>query len=90
MFYETNYSPQQIKLQMRKYFIVLLIFIPIALIAQSGRFKLEGKIGDLDSPAKVYLVYRSYNGLAIDSMSIHKGKFTFRVFVPCGISTSMM
>ena len=63
---------------MRKYFIAILMFIPIALIAQSGRFKLEGKIGDLDKPAKVYLVYKSINGLVIDSMSIHKGQFLFR------------
>jgi len=66
---------------MRKIFMTILLFIPIALIAQSGRFKLEGKIGKLISPAKVYLVYRGPNGIVIDSMAIKEGEFKFKGFI---------
>ncbi|MDP4290044.1 MAG: AhpC/TSA family protein [Bacteroidota bacterium] len=63
---------------MRKVIMVLLFLVPLALMAQKGNFKLEGKIGDLDSPAKAYLVYKSVTGIRIDSMPIKKGQFNFK------------
>lgn len=32
---------------MRIFFLAILLFVPILVIAQSGKFKLEGKIGNL-------------------------------------------
>jgi len=47
-------------------------------MAQSGFFKLTGKIGKLDTPAKVYLVYTGTRGPIKDSMAINNGQFKFK------------
>ena len=73
-----NATTSHTDILMKRFIIAILILAPITLMAQSGFFKLTGKIGKLDPPAKVYLVYSGTRGLIHDSMSIHNGQFKFK------------
>ncbi|MGN6418015.1 MAG: redoxin domain-containing protein [Pseudobacter sp.] len=46
--------------------------------AQTKPFILKGKIGALNSPAKVYLRYATQDGPVIDSVTLKKGNFQFK------------
>ena len=63
---------------MKRIIIAFMFLVPISLMAQTGYFKLTGKIGKLDTPAKVYLVYSGTRGLIIDSMPVRNGEFKFK------------
>ncbi|MBB5639196.1 peroxiredoxin [Pedobacter cryoconitis] len=63
---------------MKRLVLSLLMTTPACLFAQAGDFTLNGKIGTLDAPAKVYLTYRSGDGAVLDSAVVNKGVFTFK------------
>ncbi len=50
--------------------------LPVALLAQDG-FKIQGKIGTLDAPAKAYLSYNDDGKKVNDSVTLNKGTFAF-------------
>ena len=60
----------------KKCILAVLCCLPLGLMAQKG-FIIHGKIGTLDSPAKVYLSYSNDGVRITDSAILHKGKFTF-------------
>jgi peroxiredoxin len=63
---------------MKKHLLILLMISPVTLLAQKGNYTLKGKIGSLDSPAKIYLGYKNANGDFMDSSNIIKGQFEFK------------
>ena len=58
---------------MKKFILSICCFLPLALFAQGGKFVLQGKVGQLDNPAKVFLMY----GSVVDSATVKKGAFEF-------------
>lgn len=42
-----------------------------------NNFRVKGKIGDLNAPAKVYLAYQTADGEQVDSMVFKNGQFSF-------------
>ena len=63
---------------MKKLVLSLLMTTPAFVFAQTGDFTLNGKIGTLDAPAKVYLTYTSGQSPVMDSAAVNKGTFTFK------------
>jgi len=63
---------------MKRLMLSLLMTTPAFLFAQAGDFTLNGKIGTLDVPAKVYLTYRSGESAVLDSAIVNKGVFVFK------------
>ena len=63
---------------MKKLVLSLLMTTPAFVFAQQGDFTLNGKIGALDAPAKVYLSYRSGESAVMDSAVVNKGAFVFK------------
>jgi len=62
---------------MNKLFLSLLLTAPAFAFAQQGEFKLNGKLGTLNAPAKAYLTYINEGAPVIDSAIISKGSFAF-------------
>ncbi|MDR2424600.1 MAG: AhpC/TSA family protein [Prevotellaceae bacterium] len=65
---------------MKKFIITLVIAGMFAscgeTVKEGSNFKITGKIGNLNAPAKIYLGYMS-NGEQVDSSAINNGKFSF-------------
>jgi peroxiredoxin len=58
--------------------ITMALLVPGALLAQKGEFSIEGKVGNVNAPATVYLSYRQANRPVFDSASIINGQFHFK------------
>ncbi|MGY0040606.1 redoxin domain-containing protein [Pedobacter sp. NJ-S-72] len=63
---------------MKRLVLSLLMTTPAFVFAQAGDFTLNGKIGALGAPAKVYLTYRSGDNSVLDSVVANKGAFVFK------------
>ena len=64
---------------MKKLFIVVFIFLPLCLLAQSGPYIIKGKLGNLNAPAKIYITYRTTEGVVFkDSSSLKNGNFELK------------
>lgn len=61
---------------MKKTLITAICLLPIAAMSQ-GKFTIQGKVGNVNAPAKVYLAYRAGSTQITDSAAIVAGKFTF-------------
>ncbi|MDR3061001.1 MAG: AhpC/TSA family protein [Dysgonamonadaceae bacterium] len=62
---------------MKKFILLAVYFLPVALFAQGNKFILQGKVGQLNSPAKVYLMYRVGDQNMTDSAIVKNGTFEF-------------
>ena len=62
---------------MKKFILSISCFLPLALCAQGDKFVLQGKVGNLDAPAKAYLTYNAGGENVADSATIVKGVFEF-------------
>src|ERR1700743_282205 len=62
---------------MKKYLLIAAFLAPAMLKAQTINFTVKGSIGNLDAPAKAYLIYRNDAGSVTDSANIQKGGFAF-------------
>ena len=65
-------------LLMKKHYLYLLLFLPFGVVAQSGDFKIKGKVGKLNEPAKVFLRYSVDGNAVSDSVILENGKFSFK------------
>lgn len=63
---------------MKVFRLLALIFLPTSLFAQSGMYTINGKIGNLNVPAKVYLLSRTDKTTKIDSTIFKNGAFEIR------------
>jgi len=62
---------------MKKYLLIAAFLAPAILKAQTINFTVKGSIGNLDAPAKAYLIYRNDAGNVTDSANLQKGSFAF-------------
>lgn len=63
---------------MKKIALIAACLLPVAVMAQGqGKFAVNGKVGNLGSPAKAYLTYGPRASQVIDSANIVGGKFAF-------------
>lgn len=61
-----------------KKLLMIAALLPVAASAQTGKFTITGKIGNLDKPAKVYFDYMDSNGAGKeDSAVVVNGTFKF-------------
>lgn len=63
---------------MKLFKLIALTLLPIATFAQSGEYRINGKIGTLSAPAKVYLTYRTGKTVITDSTVIDRGTFQLK------------
>src|SRR5688572_23700263 len=61
---------------MKKITLIATCLLPAAVMAQ-GKFTITGKVGNLGSPAKAYLMYGPRANPVTDSTNITGGKFAF-------------
>jgi peroxiredoxin len=66
-----------------------LTLLPGVLFAQTGKFKLSGKVGTLNKPAKAYLMYRFNDEIKTDSAYIVNGAFSFYGTIPASERASL-
>jgi peroxiredoxin len=62
---------------LKKIFLLALAAAPAIGFAQDTKYTIQGKIGDNNAPAKVYLEYRKEGKTIIDSVTLAGGKFQF-------------
>jgi peroxiredoxin len=62
---------------MKKFSLLLLAYFPAVVFAQDGKYNIMGALGSYNSPAKVYLQYRSGGKSNTDSVVLTNGKFQF-------------
>src|ERR1700760_1459568 len=63
---------------MKKIFFLMIALLPLAVIAQTEEtFLIHGKIGNLSSPAKAYLLYQYGANKVLDSAVMTGGSFDF-------------
>jgi len=69
--------------------IVLMAFacLPVFAFAQDSKFVVQGTIGNLNAPAKIYLQYRQAGKTITDSATLVAGKFQFNG--PAGAAPEM-
>ncbi|MFI5158163.1 MAG: redoxin domain-containing protein [Sphingobacteriales bacterium] len=65
---------------MKKLILLVLVTAPSLLFAQEN-FVIKGKLGSIDAPAKVFLMYREGIATITDSSAIKKGEFGFAGYV---------
>jgi peroxiredoxin len=63
---------------MKLFKLIALTLLPVAAFAQPGAYRINGKIGNLSAPAKVYLTYRTGKTVITDSTVIDRGTFQLR------------
>ncbi|MGV3761552.1 redoxin domain-containing protein [Parapedobacter sp.] len=61
---------------MRKLVLVAVAALPMAVVAQED-FTVTAKVGNLNTPAKAYLSYRTATGAVLDSATVTDGAFKF-------------
>lgn len=67
------------KNQIKIFIISAMLLTPVIVMAQKViNYTLVGKVGDIPSTAKVYLVYRTAAGRQVDSAEINHGNFSFK------------
>ena len=62
---------------MRKILLAAVALLPAMAFAQTGKYVVEGTIGTLNSPAKVYLQFSLNGKTSTDSVKLKNGKFKF-------------
>jgi peroxiredoxin len=63
---------------MKRFYVCILLSFPLGIVAQSGDFKIKGKVGKLDEPAKAFLRYSVDGNAVTDSVQLKNGKFSFK------------
>ncbi|HTK20012.1 MAG TPA: DUF4369 domain-containing protein, partial [Mucilaginibacter sp.] len=62
---------------MKKMILVAVALLPVIAFAQDGKYLVQGKVGNLNSPAKVYLQYSVKDKVTTDSVTLKNGEFQF-------------
>ena len=63
---------------MKKITLLILAGLPAFVFAQNAKYTVQGKIGENNAPAKVYLQYRQKGKTVTDSVTLTGGKFEFK------------
>lgn len=62
---------------MKNIFLFVLGAVPLASLAQDTKYTVEGKVGNYNLPAKIYLQYRVKDKAVTDSVVLVNGQFKF-------------
>jgi hypothetical protein len=62
---------------MKKIVLMALASLPALAFAQTGKYTVQGTIGALNAPAKIYLQFRVAGKTSTDSVVLKDGKFQF-------------
>ncbi|MGZ3872217.1 MAG: DUF4369 domain-containing protein, partial [Mucilaginibacter sp.] len=62
---------------MKKIVLIALTVLPALSFAQTGNYTVQGSIGHLNAPAKIYLQFRQAGKTLTDSATLKDGKFQF-------------
>lgn len=63
---------------MKNYLGVIALLAPAVLCAQKNEFAIQGKVGNIDAPAMVYLSYSDGEKRLLDSSAVKDGAFEFK------------
>jgi len=63
---------------MKHFKLIVLALLPVSAFAQSGAYQITGKVGNLNTPVKVYLTYRTGKTTITDSTVISHGTFVLK------------
>ncbi len=64
---------------MKKILIYIALLLPLTAIAQEPKpFEIKSKVGNLNTPARAYLIYQLGANRVIDSAQISNGSFNFK------------
>lgn len=68
---------------MKKVFLMLMVALPTLLFAQNNpdNYTLKGKVGNLNAPARAYLLYGVKGKEVLDSTAIVNGEFKFHGYI---------
>src|SRR5687768_15129776 len=59
-------------------FVLIVVLLPFAMLAQEESFTVTGKIGNWNAPAKIFLVYKKDGKNMADSVEVQNGTFTIK------------
>ncbi len=62
---------------MKKLIFAAAAWLPLAAFAQDGNYTVQGKVGSLNAPAKMYLQYSIKDKVITDSVTLKNGAFKF-------------
>lgn len=63
---------------MKKLILIVILMVPFMLMAQKGLYTINGKVGSINPPAKVYLSHRNASNVVMDSTTITNGQFQLK------------
>lgn len=76
---------------MKKLLITVLSLLPFYLFAQSGTYTIKGKLGNLNAPAKIFISYRTTEGVFFkDSSVLKNGTFELKGHVESPVRGAML
>ncbi|MBS1523718.1 MAG: AhpC/TSA family protein [Bacteroidetes bacterium] len=62
---------------MKKLISAAIALLPAIAFAQDGKYTVQGKVGNLNAPAKIYLQYQVKDKTTTDSVNLKNGEFQF-------------
>jgi peroxiredoxin len=62
---------------MKKLISAAIVLLPAVVFAQDGKYTVQGKVGNLSTPAKMYLQYSIKDKVITDSVLLKNGEFQF-------------
>lgn len=62
---------------MKKLISAAIALLPLMVLAQDGKYIIQGKVGTLNAPAKMYLQYSIKDKVTTDSVTLKDGAFQF-------------
>lgn len=76
---------------MKQKCLLTLALLPALAFAQNGKYTVKGRVGNLNSPAKVYLMYaKGQNEPVTDSSGVKNGEFSFEGSVPEAVAAVLV
>src|SRR5690606_29448945 len=75
---------------MKRQLILGLFLAPVVAAGQSGSYTVNGKVGNYNAPAKVYLIHQSGGQNAADSAVVKNGVFQFKGTVEDPFSATLV
>jgi peroxiredoxin len=63
---------------MKKIILAAMALLPLMALAQDGAYTVQGKVGNFNAPAKVYLQHQNKDKVVTDSVVLKDGRFQFK------------
>jgi peroxiredoxin len=62
---------------MKKLISAAIVLLPLMVFGQDGKYTIQGKVGNMNAPAKMYLQYSIKDKVTTDSVTLKDGAFQF-------------